>query len=56
VSLKGRFTIAYRENHPVVHVAYEDALAYARWLGRGLPTEAQWSSPLAAGASVSRTG
>jgi formylglycine-generating enzyme required for sulfatase activity len=26
----------------VVHVAYEDALAYARWLGRSLPTEAQW--------------
>ena len=31
-----------RENHPVVHVAFEDALAYAKWLGRELPTEAQW--------------
>ncbi|WP_043458125.1 formylglycine-generating enzyme family protein [Azohydromonas australica] len=30
------------ENHPVVHVAFEDAQAYARWLGRELPTEAQW--------------
>lgn len=30
------------ENHPVVHVAYEDALAYAKWRGRSLPTEAQW--------------
>lgn len=30
------------ENHPVVHIAYEDAQAYARWLGRDLPTEAQW--------------
>ncbi|ATH99066.1 formylglycine-generating enzyme family protein [Alcaligenes faecalis] len=31
-----------RDNHPVVHIAYEDALAYARWLGRDLPTEEQW--------------
>jgi formylglycine-generating enzyme len=35
-------SIAGRENHPVVQVAYEDALAYAHWLGRELPTEAQW--------------
>ena len=31
-----------RARHPVVHIAYEDALAYARWRGRSLPTEAQW--------------
>lgn len=34
--------ITGRDNDPVVQVTYDDALAYARWKGRDLPTEAEW--------------
>src|SRR5690606_36771872 len=48
-------SIQGRESHPVTQVAYQDPEAYAKWVGKRMPTEAEWDYAAKAGKHTSET-